>query len=95
MQEWLVTQRLPDDGQIVLCFGHHTLCCKEDMEENPDWHKVTFKFSINSYKLKSEIPSDVEDSILEKYKVSEVWQSGPDFEDGFVIGVIKWKELDI
>ena len=33
MTEYLITQALPDNGKKVLCFGHHTHCCKEDMDK--------------------------------------------------------------
>jgi len=95
IEEHCVNQRLPDNGQIVFCFGHHTHCCKEDMDEKPDWHKVTFTFEVSSYKLKNEIPKDPEESILEYYKIYEHWNCGEDFSDGFVIGVSKWKSIAV
>jgi len=93
IEEYSVTQRLPDDGQRVLCFGYHTHFCKEDMDEEPDWHEVNFTFEIGSYKLKKEIPEDPEESILEYYQMYEHWKCGDDFSDGFVIGVRKWKSI--
>lgn len=88
-------QILPDNGSKVLCFGHKTYCCKEDMDENPDWHKATFNFKITSYKLKPEFPEDIEESVLEYAEVSESW----DIEEvdyganEHVIGVTKWQYL--
>jgi hypothetical protein len=93
MEEYNVTQWLPDHGKRVLCLGHHTHCCKEDMDEEADWHEVTFTFEISSYKLKKEVPQDPEESILEYYKMFEHWRCGEDFCDGFVIGVTKWKVI--
>ena len=91
--EYSVAQWLPDDGKRVLAFGHHTLCCKDDMEEKSEWHEVTFSFSVVEYRLKKEIPEDAEESILESYKVNECWDCGTEFLDGFLIGVSKWKEI--
>ena len=92
-QEYSVTQCLPDNNQKVLCFGHHTHCCKEDMDENPDWHEVTFELDFYFYKLKKEIPTDPDESIIESSRIIESWTCGPEFTDGKVIGVTKWKEL--
>ena len=92
-KEWCVTKCLPDDGEKVLCFGHETYCCSEDMEDQPEWHEVTFRFMISMYKLKSQIPADPEETILEKYEIREVWEMGCDPGDGHVIGVTKWKDL--
>lgn len=92
MKEYLTTQCLPDDGQVVQCWGHKTYCCVEDMEETPDWHKVKFKFHV-SYRCKREMPSDIEDSVLEYYEVHESWsvfQEEPD-QPEHVIGVTKWR----
>jgi hypothetical protein len=91
-KEYYVNQALPNNGQKVLCFGHHTHCCKEDMDEQPAWHEATFQFIVGEYRLKKEIPADPEESILDYYKISEDWSCGPEFTDGFVIGVIKWKK---
>lgn len=93
-KEYSVTQRLPDDGQRVICFGHHTYCCSEDMDEEPAWHEVTFSFCVTAYKLKKEIPQDPEETILEYIKVVENWDCGPEFSDGHVIGVTKWKRIE-
>lgn len=89
-----VTQCLPDHGKRVMCFGHATFCCKEDMDEEAAWHEVTFTFDVGSYKLKKEIPLDPEESILQEYIIDEEWKIGPDFTDGQVIGVSKWKKIN-
>lgn len=86
-------KRLPDHEQKCLCFGHKTFCCKEDMDDEPNWHEVTFKFHIASYKLKHEFPEDLEASILEKCSIYELWEIGEDPHEGHVIGVTKWKYL--
>lgn len=91
--EFCVTKCLPCDGETVLCFGHHTYCCKVDMDELPDWHEVTFRFVFSKYKLKKEIPSDPEESILEYYNCVEDWKCGPEVSDGRIIGVTKWKKI--
>ncbi len=91
--EYLVTQRLPDNGQRVMCFGHKTYCCKEDMQEIPDWYEVVFCFTIGSYKIKNIVPVDPEESILQNYTCIESWELGPEFMDGHVIGVTKWKKI--
>lgn len=77
-----------------MCFGHHTLCCSIDMDKEPAWHEVTFKFQPSSYKIKQTFPKDLEDSILEYCNATEHWNCGEEFEDGFVIGVTKWKKLE-
>lgn len=91
-REYLVTHRLPSNDEEVLCYGYKTYCCKEDMDETPDWHEVTFRFKVGSYKLKKEVPEDVEESILECYEVHEAWDCGDYSIDGRVIGVSKWKK---
>ena len=88
-----VTQSLPDEGKRVLCYGYHTHCCTEDMDETRQWHEVTFSFEVSEYKLKKEIPLDLEESILEFIKVYEHWRCGEEFQDGFVIGVTEWKHI--
>jgi hypothetical protein len=85
-----VTERLPDQGQKCKCFGYKTLCCQSDMDEIRDWHDVTFNFLISTYKLKNKIPEDPEETILEESSVIEKWECGPNFEDGFIIGVTEW-----
>lgn len=92
-KEYSVTEALPNNGEKVLCFGHHTYCCEEDMDEKPDWHEATFELKVHEYKLKNTVPLDPEESILEYYKASESWDCGPEFMDGRVIGVTKWKRL--
>lgn len=89
--EYNVNQRIPQDGERVLCYGNFTYCCSEDMEKEKDWHEATFRLIISLYKLKSKIPKDPEESILEEYKIVECWECGEEFTDGRVIGVTKWK----
>ena len=86
-----VEQSLPNDFQRCLCFGYATYCCKEDMDEIPDWHQVIFKFYISSYKLKNSIPIDPEESILEEYSMREAWEMDEDEPKRHVIGVTLWK----
>lgn len=62
------------------------------MDEEPDWHEVAFSFIISVYRLKKEIPKDPEETILEYATVEEMWECGPEFPDGHVIGVTKWKK---
>jgi len=93
MSEYSVLQSLPDHGVKCLCFGHKTYCCKDDMDKEPDWHEVTFSFGVSRYKLKENIPEDPEESILEFCHIVELWNIGPEFHDGKVIGVTKWKLL--
>ena len=92
-EEHSVLKWLPKNGERVLCYGYHTYCCKEDMEKKPQWHEVTFKLDFSYYKLKKEIPSDPDESIIEDSKIVESWDCGDDFSDGEVIGVTKWKFL--
>ena len=86
---------LPDDGMRCMCFGHLTYCCKLDMEEEPDWHEVIFRFHISSYRIKKEFPENPEDSVLERYIVREFWDADLTGNDQpcHVIGVTKWKRL--
>lgn len=88
-KEHSVLKWLPSDGERVMCFGHKTFCCQEDMEEEKAWHEVIFELVIHSYKLKEEIPQDPEESVLDSYEVGEFW--GMDHEH--VIGVTKWKYI--
>ncbi len=90
-----VLERLPDNGQKCLCFGHKTYCCKEDMEDEPAWHEANFSLEVTSYRLKKEMPEDVEDTVLDEYTVGESWDCGPEFLDGQVIGVTKWKRMEM
>ncbi len=91
---YMVLQRLPNNGQKVLCFGHRTTCCVEDMDEEPDWHEVKFSFRVLSYKLKDKMPQDLEGTVIENINVVERWNCG-DGEPGddHIIGVTKWKKL--
>ena len=89
-----VTKRLPDNRQKVLCFGHKTYCCSDDMDENPDWHEVIFEFVISSYRIKKEIPKNPEESMLEEYTMCEQWNSVDLDEQRYhIIGVKKWKNI--
>lgn len=88
-----VLQRLPNQLQKVLCFGHLTVCCEQDMEKERDWHEVTFKFLVSSYRVKDNIPSNPMESLLCAYSVIEQWQVGEGYLDGFVVGVTKWKPI--
>jgi hypothetical protein len=86
-----VTQTLPMNPQKCMAYGYATYCCAEDMDEKPDWHEVTFKIVIRSYKLKNYIPEDIEESILESYRISESWCV--DSNGMHLIGVTKWKKF--
>ena len=92
-KEWCITKVLPGDGKKVLCFGHKTYCCSEDMDDQPNWHEVIFKFQISSYGLKKEIPKDPEETILRCYEINEVWKIETDDQPQHVIGVTKWKDI--
>ncbi len=95
IKEYSVTERLPDNGQRVLCYGNKTFCCDCDMEKEKDWHEVKFIFNISSYRLKKEIPEDPMATILDTYEVYEGWLFDED-NDGMqehVIGVTKWKKI--
>lgn len=92
-EEICVTQALPNHGQVVMCYGNKTFCCKEDMDE-PDWHHVRFEFIISAFKLKKNLPSDPEESILEYCKCIENWAIHPENDlNEHVIGVTKWKKI--
>lgn len=90
-REYCVTQWLPNDGEKVLCFGHKTFCCTEDMDQEPAWHEVTFKLIVSWYKLKKEIPNDPEESIILEHSIFEQWKI--EHEGTHIIGVTKWKRL--
>ena len=94
-----VLDKLPNNNEIVWCFGNATYCCKLDMEESPTWYLVKFSFDISSYKIKKEIPLDSDESILEDYKIVESWKIISDSKDveypnERIINVIKWKKLE-
>jgi hypothetical protein len=77
-----------------MAWGHKTSCCKEDMDEEPQWHDVTFRFVFSSCKLKKEIPEDIEESILEFCHYVEQWKINDDEEPKeHLIGVTKWKRI--
>jgi hypothetical protein len=90
-REYSVTQILPCHGQKVKCWGHKTFCCKEDMDEEADWHEVTFQLEVCCYEVKQQIPLDPEETILANYQVHEYWEIEADHTEGQVIGVTKWK----
>lgn len=93
MLEFCVTKLLPEPNQVVLCFGYSFCPISECVEKNPEWHKVTFCFEITSYRLKTSIPLDLNESILEEnYGMQEVWKIKGC--SGCVIGVTKWIDLD-
>lgn len=90
-REYNVTQALPDDRKRCLAFGYATYCCELDMDEQPDWHDVTFSIEWSSYKLKKEFPKDPEESILEFCESSEHWRLNEDEPQRHLVGVTKWK----
>lgn len=92
-KEHSVLCALPSPGQRVMCFGYKTFCCKEDMDDKPEWHKVVFSFDVTSYRLKKEMPEDIEDSVIEEIHTVENWDLDEGEFDGHVIGVTKWKRL--
>lgn len=89
--EHSVLKWLPYNDQIVMCYGHKTYCCSEDMDEQAEWHKVKFHFSLQDYKIKDSIPEDPEESLLEYSTTVENWDLVD--ADEHVIGVTKWKQL--
>ena len=91
--EHSVLKWLPYKDQIVMCYGHKTYCCSEDMDEQADWHKVKFQLYVSAYKLKDSIPEDPEESILAYYKVVENWECADADDRSHVIGVEKWKKF--
>lgn len=45
MTEWIsINDRLPNDKQIVKCWGQHTLCCEEDMDDFFGEYEAKFEF---------------------------------------------------
>lgn len=91
--EFCVTRCLPHDYEDVLAFGNLTYCCSEDMEKEKNWHRCRFFKVISSYKIKSVIPEDPEESLIEDALLRDQWKCGPDFTYGRVIGVTKWKRI--
>lgn len=91
-REWSVLKVLPSHGDRCLCYGYKTYCCSLDMEDERDWHEVTFSFEMCTYKLKKELPEYPEETVLEYYNAVESWTIG-ERGDGHVIGVTKWKHL--
>ena len=48
--EWrYVLDRLPKDGEKVLCYGNKTICCELDMEEAAE-HNAIFRIKESSWK---------------------------------------------
>ena len=72
-----VAERLPAPGQRCICFGYHTYCCSEDMDEEPGWYEVVFTLVVSEYKLKDEV-------------TKEMWICVGSDEHGHVIGVTQW-----
>ena len=95
MKEYSVLQRLPDDGQVVMCFGHKIYCCKEDMDEDAQWHEVKFTMHVWDRKLKKIMPIDPEASVLESYTVKEHWEMVDEANEHpfHILGVTKWKGI--
>jgi hypothetical protein len=89
---YILPNFLPENGERCLCYGYHTVCCSQDMDDEPSWSEVTFRFSV-SYLCKETVPNDPEESILAAYSVQEIWDCGDEFLDGRIIGVTKWKNL--
>lgn len=90
-KEYSVLQGLPDHGRKCLAFGHKTFCCECDMEKE-EWHEVIFKFVLSEYKLKKEMPEDIEESIMEFCNFRERWEVLDSEEPKMhLIGVTKWK----
>lgn len=91
--EYSVLNGLPNQDQIVMCYGHKTYCCSIDMDKEADWHKVKFHLHLSAYRLKNSIPEDPEESILAYYEVVENWECADEDDRSHVIGVTKWKKL--
>jgi hypothetical protein len=92
-REYSVLEWLPNDRERVMCFGHKTYCCIEDMEDEPAWHEVIFRFVMSSYRLKKQMPEDLEESVMQDIRVVESWDMDEGDFDGHVIGVTKWKKI--
>ena len=90
--EYSVLLRLPNDGQKVLCYGHKTYCCKEDMDEEAEWYEVIFKFVVSGYRMKKSLPEDPEESILDFCRCVEDWKP-INHKGETIIGVTKWKYI--
>lgn len=86
-----VTQCLPENGERVLAYGYKTYCCECDKEKERSWHEVIFSFRVFSYKLKKEIPEDIEETILEECECDENWDF--DNEESHLIGVTQWQKV--
>jgi hypothetical protein len=92
-EEVSVLKSLPNPGERVLAYGHHTYCCELDMDDEPDWHEVFFRFNIVFYRIKKAIPEDKGESILQEYELKEAWHTGTYHYDGHLRGVTKWKRI--
>ena len=95
MEEYDVVKRLPNDKQKVLCFGHRTYCCKEDMEKAAAWHVAIFSVIISSFKIRQRPETDIEASLICDAKLLDKWEIEGEDEElrERVIGVTKWKSL--
>ena|ERR1700733_14148926 len=83
---------LPNKGERVLCWGHRTFCCEEDMEKEPAWHEVIFTLKISSYTIKPR--ETMEDSIITDAEIYDSWEIAEEGDPKeHVIGVTKWKHL--
>lgn len=91
MKEWATNQMLPQQGQIVECYGNRTYFCEEDMEE-PAWHKVKFEFLVSVKRLAKEIPVPTDSTLIEEAKVYDYWGC-VDCDKEEVILVTKWRSI--
>lgn len=91
--EYDVTKSLPNNGERVLAYGFRTFCCAEDKEDEREWHEVVFSFQISSYKIKKEIPLEIEETILEMCECYENWEFDDEEPFDHLIGVTKWKKI--
>lgn len=92
-RDYSVTLCLPDNGQRVLAFGYRTFCCDCDKEDERQWHEVVFSFKVSAYKIKKQIPENLEETILEKCECYEHWDFDDEEPFDHLIGVTKWKKL--
>lgn len=92
MQEYSTLLRFPPDGKKVMAYGHKTYCCVEDMDEEREWHYVTFELSISEWKHKKSFPDDLEESLIQYPVVRELWKvNDDDDQPAHLIGVTKWR----
>lgn len=92
-EECSVNKGLPNDGERVLAYGYRTYCCQFDKEDDREWHEVIFCFRVSSYKIKKDIPEDLEETILEMCECYEHWNFDDKKPFDHLIGVTKWKKL--